>query len=425
MASVAGDRATAAFGARRPWSRTQAISDSVRLPPAESPATNTALAGRGAVGAVVQHPAVGGAAVFNARQARVLGHQAVVDGQHRGAGDFGELGCQAAVALRAAHGPRAAVDVEQAAPRVGVRRQHPFGGHAGDIDRGDPDGRIVQGKRVVHVLAQPGQVLAARHVLQRAGNAAERCHHRLVLRTGRRIDRSTLPDGPVKRTQVRPAQVKDLNEPQHHHHGQGPCKEFGQLLLPFKVNASGKALPGILAKASAPGCRRRDGRAVTTQSIADRAHPTLEERQKDWNSDRYGECGQAHCDPTIPMTRPRSTMRASTPHPNRDSHPSHPFQGNAFQFRPFRQTNHQEAIMRSHIGLIGIGVMGENLALNMESHGFSVSVFDASVEKVNLFIARKGQGKNISGFSSVGEFIDSLQHPQNHHDDGSSRQTRR
>jgi 6-phosphogluconate dehydrogenase len=105
-------------------------------------------------------------------------------------------------------------------------------------------------------------------------------------------------------------------------------------------------------------------------------------------------------------------MRASTPHPNRDRRPSHPFQGNAFQVRPFRQTNHQEAKMRSHIGLIGIGVMGENLALNMESHGFSVSVFDASVEKVNLFMARKGQGKNISGFSSVGEFIDSLQHPR-------------
>ena len=55
----------------------------------------------------------------------------------------------------------------------------------------------------------------------------------------------------------------------------------------------------------------------------------------------------------------------------------------------------------------------------MESHGFSVSVFDASVEKVNYSVARKGQGKNISGFSSVGEFIDSLQHPENH-DDGSS-----
>ena len=45
VASVSGDSATAASGARWPWSRTQLISDSVRLPPAESPATNTACAG--------------------------------------------------------------------------------------------------------------------------------------------------------------------------------------------------------------------------------------------------------------------------------------------------------------------------------------------------------------------------------------------
>ena len=41
--------------------------------------------------------------------------------------------------------------------------------------------------------------------------------------------------------------------------------------------------------------------------------------------------------------------------------------------------------MRSQIGLIGIGVMGENLVLNMESKGFSVSVFDIATEKVTLF----------------------------------------
>ncbi len=48
--SVAGDRATTASGARIPWSRTQAINASARLPPAESPATNTALAGSGPFG---------------------------------------------------------------------------------------------------------------------------------------------------------------------------------------------------------------------------------------------------------------------------------------------------------------------------------------------------------------------------------------
>ena len=42
--------------------------------------------------------------------------------------------------------------------------------------------------------------------------------------------------------------------------------------------------------------------------------------------------------------------------------------------------------MKSNIGLIGIGVMGENLALNMESKGFAVSVYDISKEKVQKFI---------------------------------------
>jgi len=80
--SVVGDKATAAFGARRPWSRTQASNDSVRLPPAESPAHKNGRGRRGAAGSVVQHPAVGGAAVFDAGQARVFRHQAIVDGQH-------------------------------------------------------------------------------------------------------------------------------------------------------------------------------------------------------------------------------------------------------------------------------------------------------------------------------------------------------
>ena len=68
--------------------------------------------------------------------------------------------------------------------------------------------------------------------------------------------------------------------------------------------------------------------------------------------------------------------------------------------------------MHSHIGLIGIGVMGENLVLNMESKGFSVSVFDISTEKVARFVTRRGQGKNITGFHSVRDFVDSLEQPR-------------
>ena len=42
---------------------------------------------------------------------------------------------------------------------------------------------------------------------------------------------------------------------------------------------------------------------------------------------------------------------------------------------------------KADIGLIGLAVMGENLVLNMESKGFTVGVFNRSVEKVDKFIA--------------------------------------
>ena len=47
------------------------------------------------------------------------------------------------------------------------------------------------------------------------------------------------------------------------------------------------------------------------------------------------------------------------------------------------------------IGLIGLGVMGENLALNMESKGFSVAVFNRTTEVTEKFATGRAQGKNI------------------------------
>jgi len=47
------------------------------------------------------------------------------------------------------------------------------------------------------------------------------------------------------------------------------------------------------------------------------------------------------------------------------------------------------------IGLIGLAVMGENLVLNMESKGFTVAVFNRTVEKVDSFMSGRGAGKKI------------------------------
>jgi 6-phosphogluconate dehydrogenase (decarboxylating) len=64
------------------------------------------------------------------------------------------------------------------------------------------------------------------------------------------------------------------------------------------------------------------------------------------------------------------------------------------------------------IGLVGLAVMGENLVLNMESHGFIVAVFNRTTSKVDAFTAGRAQGKKIVGTHSVQELVGSLKRPR-------------
>jgi len=64
------------------------------------------------------------------------------------------------------------------------------------------------------------------------------------------------------------------------------------------------------------------------------------------------------------------------------------------------------------IGLVGLAVMGENLILNMESHGFTVAIYNRTVEKVDKFISSRGKGKNIIGAHSIEELISNLKTPR-------------
>ena len=59
---------------------------------------------------------------------------------------------------------------------------------------------------------------------------------------------------------------------------------------------------------------------------------------------------------------------------------------------------------KSNIGLIGLAVMGENLVLNMESNGFSVSIFNRTVNRVASFFKGRGSGK-IRGSKSIENFV--------------------
>lgn len=64
------------------------------------------------------------------------------------------------------------------------------------------------------------------------------------------------------------------------------------------------------------------------------------------------------------------------------------------------------------IGLIGLAVMGENLVLNMESHGFTVAVFNRTVARVEAFLAGRARGKHIIGCHSVQDLIAALKRPR-------------
>ncbi len=64
------------------------------------------------------------------------------------------------------------------------------------------------------------------------------------------------------------------------------------------------------------------------------------------------------------------------------------------------------------IGLIGLAVMGENLVLNMESHGFQVAVFNRTTSKVDDFMNARAKGKNIVGCHSIEELVANLERPR-------------
>ncbi len=66
---------------------------------------------------------------------------------------------------------------------------------------------------------------------------------------------------------------------------------------------------------------------------------------------------------------------------------------------------------KQKIGLIGLAVMGENLALNIEEKGFPIAVYNRTTEKVDEFVA-KNPGKKIFGAKSPQEFVASLERPR-------------
>jgi 6-phosphogluconate dehydrogenase len=66
----------------------------------------------------------------------------------------------------------------------------------------------------------------------------------------------------------------------------------------------------------------------------------------------------------------------------------------------------------SDLGLIGLAVMGQNLVLNMNDHGYKISVFNRTVSKVDDFLANEARGTSVVGTHSIEELAASLKRPR-------------
>jgi 6-phosphogluconate dehydrogenase len=67
---------------------------------------------------------------------------------------------------------------------------------------------------------------------------------------------------------------------------------------------------------------------------------------------------------------------------------------------------------KAHFGLIGLGVMGENLVLNAERNGFSSVVYNRTYAETEEFLAGRGAGKRIIGATSLEDFVAKLERPR-------------
>ena len=67
---------------------------------------------------------------------------------------------------------------------------------------------------------------------------------------------------------------------------------------------------------------------------------------------------------------------------------------------------------KADIGMIGLAVMGENLALNMEEKGFTVALWNREPEWVDRFLENRGAGKKFTGYRTLEALVSSLEKPR-------------
>jgi 6-phosphogluconate dehydrogenase len=75
-------------------------------------------------------------------------------------------------------------------------------------------------------------------------------------------------------------------------------------------------------------------------------------------------------------------------------------------------TGRNKAMGTQQVGLIGLEVMGKNLALNIESRGYSMAVYNRTPAKTDAFMEGMAKGKNFVAARTLEEFVDALEKPR-------------
>jgi len=68
--------------------------------------------------------------------------------------------------------------------------------------------------------------------------------------------------------------------------------------------------------------------------------------------------------------------------------------------------------VKQAVGVIGLAVMGENLALNIERNGFPIAVYNRSVERTEAFATGRARGKNVVAARTIAELVAALDRPR-------------
>ena len=68
--------------------------------------------------------------------------------------------------------------------------------------------------------------------------------------------------------------------------------------------------------------------------------------------------------------------------------------------------------MGQAFGVIGLEVMGRNIALNIERNGFPIAVYNRTYAKTEHFINELAKGKNAKGFPTLKDFVANLERPR-------------